>query len=50
MRARYFLCLKVSCEAWMKQGDPKEVLCSEIKRVQPDLLVVGSRGLGPFQR
>ncbi|CAN6444563.1 unnamed protein product [Victoria cruziana] len=40
----------VSCEAWMKQGDPKEVLCSEIKRVQPDLLVVGSRGLGPFQR
>ncbi|KAF3794654.1 Universal stress A-like protein [Nymphaea thermarum] len=42
--------LGVSCEAWMKQGDPKEVVCSEIKRVQPDLLVVGSRGLGPFQR
>ncbi|XP_011011827.1 PREDICTED: universal stress protein A-like protein isoform X4 [Populus euphratica] len=40
----------VACEAWMKKGDPKEVICHEVKRVQPDLLVVGSRGLGPFQR
>ncbi|KAL4653439.1 universal stress protein A-like protein isoform X1 [Castanea sativa] len=40
----------VSCEAWIKRGDPKEVICHEVKRVQPDLLVVGSRGLGPFQR
>eukprot|EP00262_Sarcandra_glabra_P010264 TRINITY_DN2530_c0_g1_i1.p1 TRINITY_DN2530_c0_g1~~TRINITY_DN2530_c0_g1_i1.p1 ORF type:complete len:186 (+),score=29.90 TRINITY_DN2530_c0_g1_i1:139-696(+) len=40
----------VLCEAWIKGGDPKEVLCHEVKRVQPDLLVVGSRGLGPFQR
>ncbi|CAA6665559.1 unnamed protein product [Spirodela intermedia] len=38
------------CEAWVKKGDPKEVICSEVKRVQPDLLVVGCRGLGPFQR
>ncbi|XP_075651758.1 universal stress protein A-like protein isoform X2 [Castanea sativa] len=42
--------LEVSCEAWIKRGDPKEVICHEVKRVQPDLLVVGSRGLGPFQR
>lgn len=42
--------LKVSCEAWIKKGDPKEVICHEVRRVQPDLLVVGSRGLGPFQR
>jgi nucleotide-binding universal stress UspA family protein len=42
--------LQIKCEAWIKQGDPKEVICSEVKRVQPDLLVVGSRGLGPFQR
>ncbi|KAG0451535.1 hypothetical protein HPP92_026177 [Vanilla planifolia] len=40
----------IPCEAWIKKGDPKEIICSEVKRVQPDLLVVGSRGLGPFQR
>lgn len=40
----------VACEAWIKKGDPKEVICREVQRVQPDLLVVGSRGLGPFQR
>ncbi|CAN1188108.1 Universal stress protein A-like protein [Linum perenne] len=40
----------VACESWIKRGDPKEVICHEVKRVQPDLLVVGSRGLGPFQR
>ncbi|KAL7190370.1 hypothetical protein ACSBR2_022613 [Camellia fascicularis] len=42
--------LGVACEAWIKKGDPKEVICHEVKRVQPDLLVVGSRGLGPFQK
>ncbi|KAF8010974.1 hypothetical protein BT93_J1570 [Corymbia citriodora subsp. variegata] len=40
----------VQCEAWIKKGDPKEVICHEVKRVRPDLLVMGSRGLGPFQR
>lgn len=40
----------VSCEAWIKTGDPKEVIFHEVKRVCPDILVVGSRGLGPFQR
>nr|XP_043614232.1 universal stress protein A-like protein isoform X1 [Erigeron canadensis] len=40
----------VACEAWIKKGDPKEVICHEVKRVKPDLLVVGNRGLGPFQR
>ncbi|PKA58744.1 Universal stress protein A-like protein [Apostasia shenzhenica] len=40
----------ISCEAWIRSGDPKEVICNEVKRVRPDLLVVGSRGLGPFQR
>ncbi|KAJ4769157.1 Adenine nucleotide alpha hydrolases-like superfamily protein [Rhynchospora pubera] len=42
--------LGINCEAWIRKGDPKEVICSEVKRVQPDMLVVGSRGLGPFQR
>ncbi|KAL3729439.1 hypothetical protein ACJRO7_026540 [Eucalyptus globulus] len=40
----------VQCEAWIKKGDPKEVICHEVKRVRPDLLVVRSKGLGPFQR
>nr|WEY07705.1 universal stress protein A-like protein [Agave sisalana] len=40
----------IACESWIKKGDPKEVICSEVKRVRPDLLVVGSRGLGHFQR
>ncbi|KAF5746869.1 universal stress protein A-like protein [Tripterygium wilfordii] len=40
----------VACEAWIKKGDPKEQICYEVQRVHPDFLVVGSRGLGPFQR
>lgn len=40
----------ISCEAWIKSGDAKEVICHEVRRVKPDLLVVGCRGLGPFQR
>ncbi|KAI3845279.1 hypothetical protein MKW98_009345 [Papaver atlanticum] len=40
----------ISCEAWIKSGDAKEVICHEVRRVRPDLLVVGCRGLGPFQR
>ncbi|URE35694.1 Universal stress protein [Musa troglodytarum] len=42
--------LGIQCEAWIRKGDPKEVICQEVKKVQPDMLVVGSRGLGPFQR
>ncbi|XP_078431052.1 universal stress protein A-like protein [Wolffia australiana] len=38
------------CEAWIKKGDPKDVICREVQRLRPDFLVVGSRGLGPFQR
>ncbi|KAG8384834.1 hypothetical protein BUALT_Bualt04G0159500 [Buddleja alternifolia] len=40
----------VACEAWVKKGDPKEIICYEVNRVHPDFLVVGSRGLGPFQK
>ncbi|GAU16242.1 hypothetical protein TSUD_298740 [Trifolium subterraneum] len=40
----------VPCQAWIKEGDPKEVILNEVKRIRPDLLVVGSRGLGPFQK
>ncbi|KNA24883.1 hypothetical protein SOVF_011550 [Spinacia oleracea] len=40
----------VACEAWIRKGDPQDIVCHEVKRVRPDLLVVGCRGLGPFQR
>ncbi|KAG9130130.1 hypothetical protein Leryth_019947 [Lithospermum erythrorhizon] len=40
----------VACESWIRKGDPKEVICHEVSRLKPDLLVVGNRGLGPFQR
>lgn len=40
----------MACQAWIKEGDPKEVILNEVKRLRPDLLVVGSRGLGPFQK
>ncbi|KAI3872547.1 hypothetical protein MKX03_012246 [Papaver bracteatum] len=36
--------------AWIKSGDAKEVICNEVRRVRPDLLVVGCHGLGPFHR
>uniref|UniRef100_A0A0D6R6K2 UspA domain-containing protein n=1 Tax=Araucaria cunninghamii TaxID=56994 RepID=A0A0D6R6K2_ARACU len=40
----------VPCEAWIKRGDPKVVICQEVQRVHPDILILGSRGLGPVQR
>ncbi|XP_068642878.1 universal stress protein A-like protein isoform X1 [Aristolochia californica] len=40
----------VGCEAWIKKGDPKDVILHEVKKVRPDFLVVGKRGLGPFQK
>ncbi|KAF5457258.1 hypothetical protein F2P56_021372 [Juglans regia] len=42
--------IRVSCVAWIKTGDPKKVICHEVKRVRPDFLVLGNRGLGLFQR
>ncbi|KAL3629206.1 hypothetical protein CASFOL_026428 [Castilleja foliolosa] len=42
----------LACEAWVKRGDPRKLICSEVKRVQPDLLVVGCsrRGLSFYQK
>ncbi|CAN1853297.1 Universal stress protein A-like protein [Linum perenne] len=38
--------LGITCEAWIKKGEKtKELICSEVKRVQPDLVVTGSREL-----
>ncbi|KAL2654205.1 hypothetical protein R1flu_022333 [Riccia fluitans] len=41
---------EVPCEGRIKKGDPKEVICQEVKRLKPDILLLGSRGLGPLQR
>ncbi|KAF6157395.1 hypothetical protein GIB67_004333 [Kingdonia uniflora] len=40
----------VPCEAWIKRGDPKQVILFEARRVQPDILVLGCRGLRTFER
>ncbi|KAK6155199.1 hypothetical protein DH2020_009447 [Rehmannia glutinosa] len=40
----------VPCEAWLKKGDPKKIICLEAKRVKPDFLVVGRRGLSFLQK
>lgn len=42
--------MQINCEAWIKKGDPKDVICCKVKRVKPDILIMGSRGLGPFHR
>jgi nucleotide-binding universal stress UspA family protein len=41
---------KIVCEGWIKKGDPKLVICEEVKKKNPDLLILGSRGLGTLQR
>ncbi|CAI5968765.1 unnamed protein product [Closterium sp. NIES-64] len=40
--------LQVECSS--EEGDPREVILSEAKRVAADLIVVGSRGLGAVGR
>ncbi|KAF8390421.1 hypothetical protein HHK36_024947 [Tetracentron sinense] len=39
-----------SCEAWIRKGDSKDVICHEVMRVRIENLMVRSRGLGPFKR
>jgi nucleotide-binding universal stress UspA family protein len=41
---------EIECEGWIKMGDPKAVVCEEVKKKNPDMLVLGSRGLGTIQR
>jgi len=43
------ICVKrshVSVESHILAGDARDVICDHLKKVQPDLLVAGSRGLG----
>ncbi|GJP37796.1 hypothetical protein CLOM_g22205 [Closterium sp. NIES-68] len=40
----------VQVECVSEEGDPREVILSEAKRLAADLIVVGSRGLGAVSR
>ncbi|CAN0898874.1 Universal stress protein A-like protein [Linum grandiflorum] len=40
--------LELACEVMIEKGDPKNVICREARRVSPDLLVLGSRGVNRF--
>ncbi|XP_024387815.1 universal stress protein A-like protein [Physcomitrium patens] len=41
--------LEIECEGYIKNGDPKEIICKHVEKRKPDLLVLGSRGLGTIQ-
>ncbi len=41
---------QVPCQTRLEIGAPREVICSVAKEEQPDILVVGSRGLGSLER
>ncbi|XP_028777575.1 universal stress protein A-like protein [Neltuma alba] len=40
----------VKAETMILRGDPREMICHAAEQVHADLLVVGSRGLGPVSR
>ncbi|KAK9156958.1 hypothetical protein Scep_003532 [Stephania cephalantha] len=40
----------VKAEKMVMEGDPKEMICEAVENTRPDLLVLGSRGLGSLQR
>ncbi|KAH7280125.1 hypothetical protein KP509_37G052900 [Ceratopteris richardii] len=42
--------LKIPCRAWVRKGDIREVICKEVARAHPDMLVLGSRGLRTIQK
>ncbi|CAA6658850.1 unnamed protein product [Spirodela intermedia] len=40
----------VKVKTMVMEGDPKEMICQAVEQVHPDLLLVGSRGLGKLKR
>ncbi|XP_068651482.1 universal stress protein A-like protein [Aristolochia californica] len=43
-------CVQVKLESLIVHGDPKEMICEVADKIQPDVVVVGSRGLGKIKR
>ncbi|KAK9156959.1 hypothetical protein Scep_003533 [Stephania cephalantha] len=40
----------VKVETMTKEGEPKEIICEVVEHTHPDLLILGSRGLGKLKR
>ncbi len=40
----------VSCEARLEFGSPRDTICDVAETERPDILIIGSRGLGNMQR
>lgn len=37
-------------ETRVEDGEAKDVICRAVKKLGPDMLVMGSRGYGPIKR
>ncbi|KAI8893024.1 hypothetical protein BC833DRAFT_609830 [Globomyces pollinis-pini] len=48
--AKHFLSHQIHCRAVSLRGDPREELEFKISHLKPDLVIVGSRGLGPVSK
>jgi len=42
--------MQVKAESVILNGDPREMICQAIEKMQVDLLIMGSRGLGKLKR
>ncbi|XP_078429697.1 universal stress protein A-like protein isoform X2 [Wolffia australiana] len=42
--------VSVRLKSMVLEGDPKEMICQAAEQVHPDLLLIGSRGLGKIKR
>lgn len=40
----------MTVKSMVMEGEPKEMICQAVEQVHPDLLLVGSRGLGKLKR
>lgn len=41
---------QIKAETLILQGDPKDKICQAAEELHVDLVVIGSRGLGPIKR
>ena len=45
-----FFYAQINVKTHVVVGDPKEKICEVVENLQADLLVMGSRALGPIKR